>query len=695
MKRLLFTTKCRNLQCHLATNAMIKNFLSILFILICSIAAAQPSDNCSSITLQTDRSQYTAGDDVLFCVFILPTQSADTIPDDSQILVDISTANDNLVASVVAQRSQRIASGLITLPDTLAADIYRIKAYTSAGNHYCQREILVAAGTDTADNALPANQLNSDSVAVAATQTFSHIFLQTDRSRYISGDDVLFSIFFKPTPTDDTTLAGNDVMIDIATIDGRWITGTVAQRNHNFATGLLNVPDSLLTGYYEIRAYTNLPNTKNYYCQREVLITNRFGNEPKTILQNNALRSEQYESCGLIDLPKNVFRRKEKINFSVKTDSTIQAAVRIVNKKQWDEQMSPTFGECTPFNLNEGFRPLSPYDGILISGTVTDTASGQPIKDAVVFISLQDSVIRLRCDITDENGSFCTLLHNYYGTQQVFVNAFNAKLEPYLNAKIELTSSFNRIANNQGNYREVYLAPDSLELNKAIIAKAFETQPFKPQFESSRPDDHYEQMAFGTPTHTVKTEDYVSFQDFNEIAVEILPFIRIRKDKSGAPEMRIVTNLELKNIVNANPFVMVDGVPLTNLEPLLKCGSSKIKQIDTQNKPRYYGNVIFANGIMLVWTHKLDFWPSLEIAGTFSFSVQGFQPPIAHLKSQPSNDQIPDFRQTVYWNPLTTLGGGNSLEFELSDERGEFVLEFIGVDGNGNIVKDYKLINIK
>lgn len=534
--------------------------------------------------------------------------------------------------------------------------------------------------------------------SIAAAQPLGKcdfITLQTDRSRYISGDDVLFSIFFNPAQPGDTTLAGNDVLIDITTIDGRWITGSIARRTLNTASGLINIPDTLLTGYYEIRAYTNYPNIKNYYCQREVLITNRFGNEPDKILLSNNLDHESYQSCGLIDLPQDEFNRKAKFNLSLKTDDTIQASVRIINKRQWNEQMSPVNGECPPFNLTEGFRPLTPYDGIMITGTVTDSVSGQPIKDAVVFISMQDSVIRLRYDITDEKGTFSTLLHNYYGTQQIFVNAYNAKLEPYYNAKIELNSNFNQIGHNTENYSEVFLVPDSLELNKAIITKAFETMPYKYHSVPSRPANNYEQMVIGTPPHTVKTDDYISFIDFADIAREVLPFVRIRKNKAGEPEMRIVTNFELKNIVNANPFLIVDGVPLTQLAPLLECGSSKIKQVDTQNKPRYYGNIIFANGIVLVWTRKLDFWSSQNIPGTFCFTVQGFQPPIEPIQSQPSKDKIPDFRQTVYWNPSATLGGGNNVEIELSDEKGEFVLEFVGINSKGKYVKDFKLINVK
>ena len=95
------------------------------------------------------------------------------------------------------------------------------------------------------------------------------------------------------------------------------------------------------------------------------------------------------------------------------------ATVRVISKKQWENEFAPVFGKVEPFSQNEGYTSLTPYDGIIVAGTVCDSVSGAPIEDAIVLISLQDSVIRLKYDITDSDGSFCVLLHNYYGLQEV------------------------------------------------------------------------------------------------------------------------------------------------------------------------------------------------------------------------------------------------------------------------------------
>lgn len=519
----------------------------------------------------------------------------------------------------------------------------------------------------------------------------SAIYLQTDRSSYISGDDVLFSVLFDRNLLNESS-SGNDMLIDITTIDGRWIAGTVAKIEHDAVAGLINIPDTLLTGYYNIRAYTCHPNTDNYYCSREVLVINRFGNEPTKIIRNANTKKMQRAQSGIIEVAKNDFAPREKVEIVLTCPDTILGTVRIVKRSQWADESAAVTGKCEPISINEGYNPIAPYDGILVTGTVTDSVLGKPISNAIVLISLQDSIIRLKYDITDADGSFCVLLHNYYGLQQIFANAFSPRLEPLLNAHIELKNQFNISTDTASDWVESFPVTDSAELDKAVIAKAFEMQQFAPVGINNRPETLYDHFVLGTPRHTVFTDDFIALDNFREITREITPFIRLRKGKNGKPELRVVSD---KGDVVANPLLLVDGVPLTDLNLLLDKGSATIKRVDTQNKPRYLGNINISNGTVAVWTHKLDFWEKCHARGTYSFVVQGFEPPIEASAPKPSKDKLPNLRQTIYWNPSVKATEQQNIEAQMSDETGEFVIEFVGIDHNGKIVSDYKLINVK
>ncbi len=517
------------------------------------------------------------------------------------------------------------------------------------------------------------------------------IWLKTDRSSYISGDDALFCLFLHEGIINDT-MSGNDIIIDVTDIEKHWITGTIVKQTGGMASGMINLPDTLASGYYRLYARTNIPNIENHFCSCEFLVSNRFDNDPQLVKHSQLQKNDHKTTSQIIGIGKTDFAAHDKINIALTCPDSVMGAIRIIGKKQWDNELEPFFGKIEPFSLNEGYTSLTPYDGILVAGTVTDSVSGEPIDNAIVLISLQDSIIRLKYDITDNEGSFCVLLHNYYGQQEVFVNAFNQQMEPISNTRITLRNQFEIDPSQPTELILTQYAPDSLELNKALIAKAFEMQQFTPIGISNRPETLHDHFVLGTPRHTAFTDDFIELNDFREITREITPFIRMRKGKNGQPELRVASD---KGAVTANPLLLVDGVPLTDLNQLIDKGSAVVKRVDTQNKPRNFGNISFTNGIVAVWTHKIDFWEDCHVPGTYRFVVQGFQPPITESVPTPSKDRLPDLRQTVYWNPSVNTAEQKSISATLSDETGEFVIEFFGIGRDGKIYKDFKQINVR
>lgn len=524
----------------------------------------------------------------------------------------------------------------------------------------------------------------------------SALAIKTDRSTYISGDDILFSAFTNKFHEKDT-IPGQDVYVDMTDINNDWIIGTgiVARQTGFIASGSLTIPDTLMSGYYKIRAYTNYPNLDNYYCSKEIYIINRFGNHLPHIMHSQLPLMQHNNNDNIISIDKNEYHSNEKVTVSLKND-TISGVMRIVSKKQWDSEIEPTFGKCPDNTVIERFASMLPYNGIIVTGKVTDTESGAPISNAIVLVAMQDSIVRLRYDITDSTGSFCILLHNYFGLQQIFINAFNQQFEPYFNTKITLKNQFGlNTGKPSNNINETSVTIDNSELDKAVIAKAYNIRQYSIDRKiPERPALSYDNFVVGELKNTVETSDYISFSNMNEIIREIVKFVRIRKNKSGIQEMHVVSD---NGITNPNKaIILVDGVPLTMFDKIIDEGSDKIKRIDTQNKSRNFGNIAFNNGIVLIWTHKLDFWEKSQVPGTYSFFVQNFQQPVATAKTEfESKDKVPNLKQTIYWNPNINTTTQNHIEIPLSDETGEFVIEFFGIRTDGKYVNDFKLINVK
>ena len=142
------------------------------------------------------------------------------------------------------------------------------------------------------------------------------IVLKTDRSSYISGDNALFSLFLYDGLVTDSA-PGTDIYVDLTDIKNRWITGTVAKVENGRASGMLEIPDNLVTAYYKIRAYTNYPNVDNYLCTSEIFVVNRFGVESETVMRSHLSKVEIESTNPIIGIEKTEFRTKEKINIAI------------------------------------------------------------------------------------------------------------------------------------------------------------------------------------------------------------------------------------------------------------------------------------------------------------------------------------------------------------------------------------------
>jgi hypothetical protein len=77
-------------------------------------------------------------------------------------------------------------------------------------------------------------------------------------------------------------------------------------------------------------------------------------------------------------------------------------------------------------------------------------------------------------------------------------------------------------------------------------------------------------------------------------------------------------------------------------------------------------------------------------------SVPSFISP-AYSSDELKNSRIPDFRNTLYWNPSVKSSGTNNktVEFWTSDGVGSYEVTIQGVNMNGKPVSFRKVITVK
>jgi hypothetical protein len=486
----------------------------------------------------------------------------------------------------------------------------------------------------TANSLFAANSLLDDNSAI----------LVTDRHCYISGDNI-FVRAITPKNTNEAVL-----YIDLATTENVFIKGEILRLEGGNSSGFIQIPDTLKTGNFLLRAYTY--NSRKHpidkvLAKELIYITNRFGNngvrfESEIKAVNDSLVYIEEKDANIDILLSNTeYAKRSKVSFVVKNmnETSFEGfhgalSVRPVSvceqqnqKLNWNSTLESVMSTSNSDEQISSENVINENKGIIISGIAKHKVTNNPIPRIMILMAFEDSVIRIKQCITDSSGNFSFLVTNCFERQDVYLSAYsypNMELlthvgmklnNKFLNGKFEFSSN--------GKFNGYQQSTDSLNLMKSIITKAYDINNFKTVGCNNGDEISYEHSFIaGELSRTTLIDDYVSLPDFYQIAREILPFVRIKIRNDSYKFILFDGN---NNLVRENPMVLVDGIPLTNYKELKEWGSDRIKRIQVKVEPRYYGDVPFENGLILIWTRKLDFWKSANCVNTHKFTIPSFQ----------------------------------------------------------------------
>jgi hypothetical protein len=342
--------------------------------------------------------------------------------------------------------------------------------------------------------------------------------------------------------------------------------------------------------------------------------------------------------------------------------------------------------------LKHGIRPdhlfLPELGGLLVSGRITSNSTGEPIKNENIILSFVGKAAQCKFTRTDEHGNF-NFVTNESGTKEIVIEPLSAEQRDY---SIEINNPFPDVL---GNNKTAPFYPDSTqltEINKAIISMQVKGiyDPFV-KSDNCEPKEAEELNFYDEPVQTILISDYIELNSLREIIKELIPGLTIYK-KDDRSFFRMV-NESQNPMFETPPMVLVDGVVIDDLDKILAMSPKDLEKIEVL-KSRYFISDIVLEGIVNFVTKKgnlsaLDFDRSL-----FRQEYQALQPPFRFFSPDYSVDslkdnRIPDFRNTLYWNPdlKTDEDGKADLEFYTSDESGEYTIIVEGITRDGKTGK--------
>lgn len=216
--------------------------------------------------------------------------------------------------------------------------------------------------------------------------------------------------------------------------------------------------------------------------------------------------------------------------------------------------------------------------------------------------------------------------------------------------------------------------------------------------EGFNPNVEFEDELGGTDFE-VDAQKFLVFPEMEEMIREILPFVQHRKRGDKVTVRLILIEGTLNSIPTSDPLYIIDGVMSMNTDLFLSLKPSEIltvKVVRNKTKLSRLG-AIGKNGVILVQT-KNDISEKVQANGKL-LNIEGLSKPVdfkLNSYAKNSNQRVPDFRSTLYWNPVVKTGtnGRASLSFYASDDVGGMIIKFQGITNEGIPFSSEKIINV-
>jgi hypothetical protein len=191
---------------------------------------------------------------------------------------------------------------------------------------------------------------------------------------------------------------------------------------------------------------------------------------------------------------------------------------------------------------------------------------------------------------------------------------------------------------------------------------------------------------YGNPDDRYYLDDYTRFVTMEEVMREIVSNVRVRKNNDHFSYQ--VWSTDFKDHFQADPLVLLDGVPVTDLDKLIAFDPLKIRRTDVVTH-RFVQNNRVHSGIVSYHTYPGDLAGFPLDANALIIDYAGMQlqrefySPVYETPVQ-LGSRLPDMRNLLFWSPaIKTLKGSAIRSFYTADIPGTYIAIVQGLSANG------------
>ncbi len=333
----------------------------------------------------------------------------------------------------------------------------------------------------------------------------------------------------------------------------------------------------------------------------------------------------------------------------------------------------------------------------MISGKVINKNTGQPAANVPVFLSFPGKQFQALNAVSDNNGRVQFNPQSFTGISDVVIKT--ADNDSLYRVEIDNPFSNKPAAKNIAAFTLPVNVKNDLT-NRHIAMQVENTYNLQAKKKYTSLIESIDTTAFyGLPSFSFYLDAYTRFNTMEEVLREFVTDVRVRK-KGDNFTIRVLDRPTV-TFYNDNPLVLIDGVPVLNMNKVMEIMPTAVKKVDVLSR-RFYAGASVYDGIISYRTYNGDLGGYTLDPNSVVLKFDGlqqqrefYQP--TYETNAKKDSRRPDLRNVLYWNPSvkTTANGEFNTSFYTSDFAGKYAVVIQGITKDGKSGSNLLMIEVK
>ena len=522
----------------------------------------------------------------------------------------------------------------------------------------------------------------------------------TDRTMYVSGEKILFSAVIYNVKDSLAEEYSRTLYCELVTPDGKKVARGKYLLQNLSGQGCLVIPEETISGIYFLKFYTrfmrNISTDEYKYILLKIInpyktevLSGNVAFDTTDPVKNNREVPAGDQSLNILS-GKKTFSPREEIRLNIRGNTGkglhSRLCLSVIPESTYEDTFFP---DKNKLNAPKNGKYFPETRGISLTGQLIGKESRKPVPGAKVNLSIigDKDILVVR---TDSSGRFFFALPDYIGNKDIFLCAEDL---PDITPEILIDNDFCS--------RPVYLPSPRFQLNEEERKAAYKlavnsrvTSLFRDDtMDSVSPGEENKISFYGAPSEVLFMEKYIDLPTLGEYFTELPVGVKLRKVQ-GRKHFRFYNTLDEMSMYD--PLMLVDWVAVDDIEKILAMSPLEIDRIELVDSAYIKGNITYG-GIISFVSKKNDFAGiDLPASGTF-VNYSFLKECTENIPSGSSPGNIPDSRNTVYWNPAvqTNEDGTAGISFTAPDTPGRYYILLRGMNIAGEVVLSEEMIIVK